>query len=130
MLVAIVFTKDKLCGLVAIGREGLKAKTTVGRQVEASGTAVSTIHGTSFFWIQYSLVNSIFVKSNGKKCILVLHSYLLGTTYVVHSESSWTRFIKSVFYVLSGTSFISPSKYSPSYAMHLSHLHFHWLKHP
>jgi hypothetical protein len=40
--------------------------------------------------------------------------------HVVYSESSWTRVIKSVFYILSGTSFLSPSKYSPSDAMHLS----------
>jgi hypothetical protein len=47
MLAVIVFNSDKFCGLVAIGQEGLEARTTVGREVEASGTAVSTIHGTS-----------------------------------------------------------------------------------
>jgi hypothetical protein len=52
------------------------------------------------------------------------------TIYMAHSESSWTGFIKSVFYVLSGISFSSPSKYIPADAMHLSHFRFHWLKHP
>jgi hypothetical protein len=47
MLVVIIFTSDKFCGLVTTGQRGLEGKITVGRKVEALGTAVSTIHGTS-----------------------------------------------------------------------------------
>jgi hypothetical protein len=80
------------------------------------GNITSKLWERSVFW-----VDKIKYCSRG----LLEMKALRERTYVVYSESSWTRFIKSVFYLLSGTSFLSPSD-----AMHLYHLRFHWLKYP
>jgi hypothetical protein len=56
--------------------------------VEALGTAVSTIHGTSPTGYNTVLWSQSFLNCNCKKCILPLHNYLQGTVCLV-SFFSW-----------------------------------------
>jgi hypothetical protein len=64
-----------------------------------------------------NIINDILDRSDineiTKDEILSLLNVILEQNYVVYSESSWTRFIKSVFYVLLGDIIFIPFRKLP-----------------